>query len=101
MARKRSGRRRTATGIYKDPRWRRRQRRKGGKEEEGRSRRRGGVGGGGGEPAADRGRRAIRDLSRGAYDLLVGRGEAPVLRSARRSGSSGLPIQEVVRLHSG
>ena len=46
-----------------------RRRRKGGEEEEGRSRRCGGVGGGDG-PAADNGRRTIRDTARGAYDLV-------------------------------
>ena len=75
---------------------RRQRRRKGGKEEEGRLRSRGGVGGGGGggRPAAHHGRRAIFDTGCGAYDILVGRGEAPVLRGARRSGSGGLLRQE-------
>ena len=102
LARKRLGRRRAAVGIYEDPRRqrRRRRRRKGGEEEEGLSRRRGGVGGGGG-PDADHGLRGIHNLDRGAYDLLVGRGKAPVLRGARWSGSSGLPSREGGLLRAG
>ena len=98
----RSGRMRSAAGISEDLRRWIQRRRKGGDEEEGLSRRRGGVGGGGGgEPAADRGCRAIHDPDRGAYDLLVGRGEAPVLRGARWSGSGGFPSQKGGCLRSG
>ena len=101
------GRRRAAAGIYEDPRlrrqWRRWRRRKGGEEEEGRLQHRGGIGGigGGGVPAADHGLRAMCEPARGAYDLFVGRGEAPVLRGTRRSGSGGLPSQEGGHLHAG
>ena len=96
--RKRLGRRRAAAEISEDPRrqHRRRRRRKGSKDEEGRLRRRGGVSGGGGGPAADHVRRAIRDPACGAYDLLVGRGEAPVLCGARRSGGSAPPAKRAV-----
>ena len=87
--RKISGRRRSAAGISKDPRrWRHR---KGSEEKEGWSRRHRCVGGGGGT-AADYGLRGIRDPDRGAYDLLVGRGETPVLRGACRSGGGGLSL---------
>ena len=84
-------------GIFEAPRPWRQRRRKGGEEEEGQPRRCGGVGGdGGGGPAADHGRRAIRDPARGAYDLLVGRGEAPVIRGARRSGGGGLSAKRAI-----
>ena len=39
-------------------------------------------------------RSAIHNPARSAYDLLVGRGEAPVIRGACRNGSGGLPRQE-------
>ena len=97
----RSGRRRAAAGIYEDPRRRRRRHRKGAEEEEVQSRRCGGVGGGGVGTAADHGCRAICDPDRGAYDLLVGRGKAPVLHGACRGGGGGLPRQEGSRLRAG
>ena len=100
--RKRLSRRHAAEGIYeytRRRRWRWR-RRKGGEEEEGQLWRRRGVSGGGGK-AADHGRRAIRDPAPGAYDLLVGRSEATVLCSARRSGGGCLPRQEVNSLRAG
>ena len=91
-------------GIYEDPRRQRqrRRRRKGGEEEEGRLRRRGGVGGGGGGgPDAYHRRRGIHNMARGAYDILVVQGKAPVLPGARRSGSSGLPSREGGCLRAG
>ena len=66
------------------------------------SRRHSDVGGDGdGRPAAEHGRRAIRNPDRGAYDLLVGRGKAPVLCGACQSGGGGLPCREGGRLCTG
>ena len=107
-ARKRSVSRRAAAGIPEDPRRQRqrqrqrRRRRNVAEEEEGRSRRRGGVGGSSdGGPAAGHGRRAIHDPDCDAYDILVGRGKAPVLCGTRRIGGNSLPRQEGGRLRAG
>ena len=39
-------------------------------------------------------RSAIRNPARGVYNLLVGRGEALVIRGARQRSDGGLPRQE-------
>ena len=96
-ARKRSGRRRASAEIYEDLRHRCRRRRKGGEEEEGRSRRCGGVGGiDGGGPAADHGCRAICDPARGTYDLLAGRGKAPVFAAPVGASAATSPSKRAV-----
>ena len=89
--RKRSGRRRAVAEFSEVLRRQLWQRRKGGKEEEGQSWRCRGIGGGGGGQAAEHVCRAIRYPERGAYDFLVGRVEAPVLRGARLSSGGSLP----------